>query len=144
MTLMFSSVIAPAGAQDDAVAVIELEQLRTSGGADMVPVRVLVESRRAVDGVLEVSARESNLTWQFPIAVAANTEVQQLIGVPTGSFDGIGRLDATLFSGNDELAEARLDDREANANAIGLLGVCLLYTSPSPRDATLSRMPSSA
>ena len=24
------------------------------------------------------------------------------------------------------------------------LGVCLLYTSPSPRDATLSRMPSSA
>ena len=25
-----------------------------------------------------------------------------------------------------------------------LLGVCLLYTSPSPRDATLSRMPSSA
>ena len=24
------------------------------------------------------------------------------------------------------------------------LGTCLLYTSPSPRDATLSRMPSSA
>ena len=27
---------------------------------------------------------------------------------------------------------------------IGLLWYCLLYTSPSPRDATLSRMPSSA
>ena len=27
---------------------------------------------------------------------------------------------------------------------MNLLGVCLLYTSPSPRDATLSRMPSSA
>ena len=25
-----------------------------------------------------------------------------------------------------------------------VLGICLLYTSPSPRDATLSRMPSSA
>ena len=25
-----------------------------------------------------------------------------------------------------------------------MIGVCLLYTSPSPRDATLSRMPSSA
>ena len=24
------------------------------------------------------------------------------------------------------------------------MGICLLYTSPSPRDATLSRMPSSA
>ena len=28
--------------------------------------------------------------------------------------------------------------------ATALLCVCLLYTSPSPRDATLSRMPSSA
>ena len=27
---------------------------------------------------------------------------------------------------------------------IGNAGICLLYTSPSPRDATLSRMPSSA
>jgi len=27
---------------------------------------------------------------------------------------------------------------------IDMYGVCLLYTSPSPRDATLSRMPSSA
>ena len=29
-------------------------------------------------------------------------------------------------------------------HAIKLLTSCLLYTSPSPRDATLSRMPSSA
>ena len=27
---------------------------------------------------------------------------------------------------------------------MGVFGTCLLYTSPSPRDATLSRMPSSA
>ena len=27
---------------------------------------------------------------------------------------------------------------------VGLYTLCLLYTSPSPRDATLSRMPSSA
>ena len=31
---------------------------------------------------------------------------------------------------------------ERNALSPGML--CLLYTSPSPRDATLSRMPSSA
>ena len=30
------------------------------------------------------------------------------------------------------------------AGTIGVLTYCLLYTSPSPRDATLSRMPSSA
>ena len=28
--------------------------------------------------------------------------------------------------------------------ALNWSGICLLYTSPSPRDATLSRMPSSA
>ena len=31
-----------------------------------------------------------------------------------------------------------------NADKLGLSRDCLLYTSPSPRDATLSRMPSSA
>ena len=30
------------------------------------------------------------------------------------------------------------------AELIAVVGICLLYTSPSPRDATLSRMPSSA
>ena len=29
-------------------------------------------------------------------------------------------------------------------NALWMPGTCLLYTSPSPRDATLARMPSSA
>ena len=31
-----------------------------------------------------------------------------------------------------------------HASEVGTQPVCLLYTSPSPRDATLSRMPSSA
>ena len=31
-----------------------------------------------------------------------------------------------------------------HTDAYTLSGACLLYTSPSPRDATLSRMPSSA
>ena len=34
--------------------------------------------------------------------------------------------------------------RSAGANLLGTTQICLLYTSPSPRDATLSRMPSSA
>ena len=32
----------------------------------------------------------------------------------------------------------------AQASYLNRFGTCLLYTSPSPRDATLSRMPSSA
>ena len=37
-----------------------------------------------------------------------------------------------------------LKDRFVIEKIIGRGGICLLYTSPSPRDATLSRMPSSA
>ena len=43
-----------------------------------------------------------------------------------------GKADLALLQGRTKKVEAK----EA--------GVCLLYTSPSPRDATLSRMPSSA
>ena len=48
---------------------------------------------------------------------------------------------------DDELARLRaeLDDAEATKdNQNELLKACLLYTSPSPRDRTRSRMPSSA
>ena len=43
-----------------------------------------------------------------------------------------------------EEALAALDDPKPNATRTSRLSRCLLYTSPSPRDATLSRMPSSA
>ena len=46
---------------------------------------------------------------------------------------------ATVNSGNN--SNARLTGQQPG---IGGAMTCLLYTSPSPRDATLSRMPSSA
>ena len=36
------------------------------------------------------------------------------------------------------------EDGNLGADENGVVTICLLYTSPSPRDATLSRMPSSA
>ena len=46
----------------------------------------------------------------------------------------------------DEAALGRLAGalRVARGVEVEVLVACLLYTSPSPRDATLSRMPSSA
>ena len=38
----------------------------------------------------------------------------------------------------------RLSEYAQDIKQITLLGVCLLYTSPSPRDGATSRMPSSA
>ena len=44
------------------------------------------------------------------------------------------------------LAKSRPDDMAATAvkAVVDQAGICLLYTSPSPRDRTRSRMPSSA
>ena len=40
--------------------------------------------------------------------------------------------------------QAKILVAEGKENNLGNKAICLLYTSPSPRDATLSRMPSSA
>ena len=44
----------------------------------------------------------------------------------------------------DRIAVAMIDALQAAGKLTAESIVCLLYTSPSPRDATLSRMPSSA
>ena len=54
-------------------------------------------------------------------------------------------LQAAILSSEYGQAEmAKLEASSADANLITEFEGCLLYTSPSPRDATLSRMPSSA
>ena len=54
----------------------------------------------------------------------------------------------TNLTSSEAGAKKNLDDALAEQNrlqgAIDEIDICLLYTSPSPRDATLSRMPSSA
>ena len=54
------------------------------------------------------------------------------------SFEDLGKL-----INRDEVWVASLFYGQATASQ-GEANICLLYTSPSPRDATLSRMPSSA
>ena len=49
-------------------------------------------------------------------------------------------VQAIISSLNDRSAEVRT----AASQVLIMAKACLLYTSPSPRDATLSRMPSSA
>ena len=54
----------------------------------------------------------------------------------------VGAVDQGLLV----LVAVEPEDTRASADKLlnKLLNYCLLYTSPSPRDATLSRMPSSA
>ena len=49
----------------------------------------------------------------------------------------------TMSNGKQALVSGRLAKRLAHYQ-LDSYSDCLLYTSPSPRDATLSRMPSSA
>ena len=82
------------------------------------------------------------------------TYVNLGIGIPTLVSNYIPEgVEVTLQSENGMLgmgrfpAEADLDPDLINAGKqtiSELPHTCLLYTSPSPRDATLSRMPSSA
>ena len=69
-----------------------------------------------------------------------------LIGAIAIGIGGMIFAATLLFQPNNE----QIEDRLASLTKNGGRGVakeensCLLYTSPSPRDATLSRMPSSA
>ena len=58
----------------------------------------------------------------------------------------LSRVEVREALGAYGLTPARIDQLfdDADINHDNELSVCLLYTSPSPRDATLSRMPSSA
>ena len=53
-------------------------------------------------------------------------------------------LDLHLFDSNNTYLDYSYDDNPENVSSGSASIGCLLYTSPSPRDATLSRMPSSA
>ena len=81
--------------------------------------------------------------------------ISLVINATTDSEDYVNVAELSSFQdadGNDRSADdtdSTADDSPGN-DAGGVPGgdtddtVCLLYTSPSPRDATLSRMPSSA
>ena len=66
-----------------------------------------------------------------------------IIGAGIHGLSTAWRLAERLIA-NGETVEGRVVVLDKSGIASGASGICLLYTSPSPRDATLSRMPSSA
>ena len=67
-----------------------------------------------------------------------------MVGLSLDTADTLGQLNDA--EGSDSEAEPVDEALATDANLLGFwLAVdCLLYTSPSPRDRTRSRMPSSA
>ena len=55
-----------------------------------------------------------------------------------------GKIRSSLITGITKQEQAKVARLIKVARELALLPYCLLYTSPSPRDGTSSRMPSSA
>ena len=78
-----------------------------------------------------------NLRWQVDSRLVWNESLWDAMR-SLASYNAISSEDA------DRLFEVYNDTRTAQDTLLGIIYSCLLYTSPSPRDRTRSRMPSSA
>ena len=74
-------------------------------------------------------------SWSFPGGTPSSSTVPN----PTVTYDNAGTYNVIL-----EVTNAAGSSTVTETNYVVVNTTCLLYTSPSPRDATLSRMPSSA
>src|SRR5665811_480734 len=110
---------------------------------------------------LKVRAGFDGMLQQLPAPVEVGQKV--MAGTPLGKVAQPSKLKAELKIAETQVKDiaygqpAMIDTRLAGGGSNGLIegkvsridpsilnGTCLLYTSPSPRDRTRSRMPSSA
>ena len=88
----------------------------------------------------------NGILGNFGVAVLAFTVIVKLIFYPLAnkSYRSMGKM-RLLQPKIQQIREKHAEDRMAmNREMMELYKTCLLYTSPSPRDRTRSRMPSSA
>ena len=71
-------------------------------------------------------------------------QLSRLANGGTGGLVAVNRLPVFVAGGMAVLAHVASASGVIYTSTGYHFGICLLYTSPSPRDATLSRMPSSA
>ena len=118
---------------------------------DVVVSKIAGIAAREVSGVDSLGGGGARMIGNIRESFGASEDVRQ--GVDVEVEDGTARIEIAITAeygvAIHELAEAiRRNIMNAVERMTGLsverVNVCLLYTSPSPRDGLLSRMPSSA
>ena len=109
-----------------------------------------VTAARILEGQLKGNSGEENELFfeTFPNVALSKTyntdsQVPDSAGTMSAMVTGI-KTDRGILSINQKVTRSDCSSSIGNEVPTFLEIACLLYTSPSPRDATLSRMPSSA
>ena len=94
---------------------------------------------------IELAPNPSHLEAINPVLIGSvKARQQRLADVDKKKVLGVILHGDAAFAGQGVTAETLNYETIPGFEVGGVINVCLLYTSPSPRDATLSRMPSSA
>ena len=114
-----------------------------------MPVRDFIKLKEIVNTNL---VDGSDAIWDMRM-IKTNEEIKKIKFICSIASDAYNALPSTLSIGNTEreaVHKLKMDILSRGADSVPFMpgisgkGGCLLYTSPSPRDRTRSRMPSSA
>ena len=115
---------------------------RAGAGVNNIPVERLTEM-----GVPVFNAPGANANAVKELVIAslflAQRNLIDAVSYTRGLQSSGEELDREVEGGKKKFVGNEVPGRTLGVIGLGAIG-CLLYTSPSPRDATLSRMPSSA
>ena len=111
----------------------------------IIPARI--QSERLPEKPLRLILNKPMINWTFEAGLQTSADIVQVATDSKKIYDLFSNGNAVMtssshLSGTDRVNEAvskiGLSDQDV------IINICLLYTSPSPRDRSLSRMPSSA
>ena len=120
--------------------------------------RVVDALGNPIDGKGEIAAKERSIVDVRAPGIIPRKSVHEPVQTGLKAIDSlvpVGRGQRELIIGDRQtgktavaidtiLNQKAINDADDESKKLYCVYVCLLYTSPSPRDATLSRMPSSA
>src|SRR5665811_1412046 len=122
----------PKDSHDDSWVHVQVDQQSCAGLAGIVHTQTAHPSSDAAS--IKASVESSRIN-RSPVAAGEHQTRAQSLALPR-----LCRLNAILVLLSRAVSQGHSDQLRIWDHAVG----CLLYTSPSPRDRTRSRMPSSA